>query len=180
MDEQTLQSPLEELRHSSIERDPENFLKTLIGGLTDSLEDVVGLEEAETFVTLLGNSVAEHWNTEYRETFGCSALSVDQVCAALVDLKARIGGSFKVVEVTGSRIVLKNAHCPFGDTVQGRSSLCQMTSSVFGRIVADNLGYAHVTIPESIAKGSLGCTVIIDLDDASGSDGDEYFKRRMS
>jgi hypothetical protein len=44
---------------------------------------------------------------------------------------------------------------------------------VFGRIAANNLGYARVDLEETIATGHKGCRVIICLD--SDSEGREYF-----
>jgi predicted ArsR family transcriptional regulator len=81
----------------------------------------------------------------------------------LVDLKRRIQGDFFVVEETEDRIVLGNRACPFGAMVDGRPSLCMMTSNVFGHIASQNLGYAAVDLPRTIAQGDLGCQVVIYL-----------------
>jgi hypothetical protein len=64
------------------------------------------------------------------------------VADALVDLKRRIGGDFFVIEQGDDKIVLGNRRCPFGEMVEGRASICMMTSNVFGSIIADNLGFA--------------------------------------
>jgi len=38
-----------------------------------------------------------------------------------------------------------------------------MTSNVFGRIAADNTGYAAVEIEDAIARGDANCRVIVYL-----------------
>ena len=180
MTRQEIERHLDTLNASGISRSREAFLSTLLGSLADSLEDAVGLEDAEAFVTVVGAFIGDEWNAEYLRAFGDQELTLEQICASLIDLKSRIGGEFRIVEIDEDRIVLRNNRCPFGETVQGRRAMCQMTSSVFGRIVADNCGYARVSIPESIAKGDLGCTVVIDLreDAARGGESNEYFRRR--
>ena len=52
-----------------------------------------------------------------------------------------------------------------------------MTTHVFGRVVADRTGYAHVAIDKSIARGDLGCHVVVTLhlNDAAPPDGVEFF-----
>ena len=55
-----------------------------------------------------------------------------------------------------------------------------MTSNVFGRIAADNLGYAGVHIEEAIARGDPGCRVIISLKrkpERANIDFREYFSQ---
>lgn len=98
--------------------------------------------------------------------------------SALIDLKARIDGGFSVESMDGTRIVLVNTACPFGDKVIGRPSLCRMTANVFGSVSAENLGYARIRIASSIARGDAGCRVVIELAKPCGavpSDETEFF-----
>lgn len=166
------------LQGSEIKRSREDFIGRIVRELSIALENVVGPAETKSFVTVVGTMIGEDWNREYREAFGNEGLSLEQIAAALVDLKARIGGNFSIVSIDEQRIVLKNTRCPFGALIEGCPAMCQMTSSVFGRIVADNLGYARVTVDEAISQGHPGCLVVIDLCDtgAAPDSCDEYFK----
>ena len=155
------------------------FLRTLLRHLSGTLEEVVGLDEAQGFVSLVGQQVGDLLNQDYRGALATSQLNIDQVIHVLIDLKRRIDGDFYIESVSEDRIVLRNRRCPFGDKVLDRTSLCMMTSSVFGTITAENLGYAKVHLDETIARGDKGCRVVIDLREnaaAAGSAGIEYFQ----
>ena len=146
---------------SDLDRDL--FMRKLLRELAGVLEEVVGLQEAEGFVALVGQRMADWMDTGYRQAYGVDALSRSQLAEVLVDLKRRIEGGFRVVSISDESILLVNDRCPFGEWVRGRVSLCQMTTSVFGTITAENLGYARVAIEESIAAGNPGCRVRISL-----------------
>ena len=97
----------------------------------------------------------------------------------LVDLKRRIDGGFYIISADREKIVLGNTRCPFGDRVKDRTSLCMMTSNVFGAITAENLGYAKVSLDETIAAGYDGCRVVVYLkpgDESDHAEGREYYK----
>ncbi|WP_013629590.1 methanogen output domain 1-containing protein [Rubinisphaera brasiliensis] len=161
----------------SLERDV--FLRSLIRELSGTLEDVVGLEEASGFVSVVGRRIGDQINAEYREALKAPTLNREQVTAVLVDLKKRIQGDFYIIEENEEQIVLGNRACPFAEKVVGRPSLCMMTSNVFGVITAENLGYAHVEIQEAIARGDAGCRIVISLNSEAANratDGREYFK----
>jgi hypothetical protein len=143
--------------------DKDRFMRTLIRHLAGTLEEVVGLAEAEGFVSVVGQKMGEEIDTGYRRGLQVPSLSRRQVTAVLVDLKRRIDGDFYVIEEDDDKIVLGNRRCPFGDRVLGRPSMCMMTSNVFGVIVAENLGYARVLLEETIANGNAGCRVVIRL-----------------
>jgi predicted ArsR family transcriptional regulator len=143
--------------------DRDVFLRRLLRELAGVLEEVVGLQEAEGFVALVGQRMADWMDAGYRQAYGVDNLSAQEVGEVLVDLKRRIEGGFRVVSVTDEAILLVNDRCPFGELVRGRQSLCQMTTSVFGTISAENLGYARVQIEEAIAAGDPGCKVRIHL-----------------
>jgi predicted ArsR family transcriptional regulator len=160
-----------------LERD--NFFRTLISELAGTLEEVIGLEEAAGFISVVGQRIGERINHDYRAALAMPALDPDQVADVLVDLKRRIGGDFFIVELTPEKIVLANRRCPFGDKVLGRPAMCMMTSNVFGVIAAENLGAAKVALDETIAEGAPGCRVTVYLGQSAESiaaTGREYFK----
>ncbi len=153
------------------------FLRRLLRELAGTLQDVVGAEEAAGYISVVGAAMGEHIDAEYRRALRLDRLDRAQVALVLVDLKRRIQGDFFVVEEDDTRIVLGNRACPFGELVRDRPSLCMMTSNVFGRIAAENLGYARVELQETIAQGDRGCRVVVHL--VAGDDADpqarEYF-----
>ena len=163
----------------NIHLDRDIFLRTLIRELSGILEEVVGLNEASGYISVVGQSVGEQLNAAYRTDLGVDTLTREQVAQVLVDLKRRIQGDFYVIEQDANKIVLGNRACPFGDKVIGRPSMCMMTSNVFGAIAADNLGYAKVELQQTIANGDPGCRVTIYLRSTPASEqvnGREYFK----
>jgi predicted ArsR family transcriptional regulator len=160
-----------------LERDV--FLRTLIRELAGTLEDVVGLKEASGFISVVGNTVGNEINRDYKTALGTPVLTREQVSAVLVDLKRRIQGDFYIIEETTDKIVLGNRACPFGEKVADRPSMCMMTSNVFGTIAAENLGYAKVELQQTIAQGYPGCRVVVHLRptaEAEAADGREYFR----
>lgn len=159
--------------------DRDVFMRTLIRELSGTLEDVVGLQEASGFVTVVGQAMGDQINRAYRAALSVPQLSREQVADVLVDLKRRIRGEFFILEQGDERIVFGNTACPFGDKVVGRPSMCMMTSNVFGSIAADNLGYAKVELQETIAQGHPGCRVVVYLRrtaDVEALAGREYVK----
>lgn len=160
-----------------LERDV--FLRTLLRHLAGTIEGVVGLDDAEGFVSVVGQQMGDEIDAEYRRALNVDGLSREQVAAVLVDLKQRIQGDFYIIEQDDSKIVLGNRACPFGDKVIGRPSLCMMTSNVFGVIAAENLGYARVEIEAAIARGDGGCRVVVHLtpsDEGPSASGRVYVK----
>lgn len=159
--------------------DRDLFMRTLIRELAGTLEEVVGLDEAAGFVSVVGQSMGDQINAEYRRALKVEGLSRKQVADVLVDLKRRINGDFFVIDQDDTKIVLGNRACPFGDKVIGRPSMCMMTSNVFGAIAAENLGYAKVELQETIAQGHPGCRVVVHLTptaDALAGPGRVYLK----
>jgi hypothetical protein len=160
-----------------LERDV--FLRTLLRHLAGTLQKVVGLEEASGFVSVVGQEMGEEINQTYKNALSVSSLSRDQVSEVLVDLKRRIQGDFFIIEEDDEKIVLGNRVCPFAEKVIGRPALCMMTSNVFGHIAAENLGYSKVVIEQAIARGDVGCRVVVYLKatgEANAAQGREYFK----
>jgi predicted ArsR family transcriptional regulator len=159
----------------SLERDI--FLRTLIRELAGTLQDVVGLEEASGFISVVGQRMGTQINEDYKNALSVSKLNRAQVANVLVDLKRRIQGEFFVIEETDDIIVLGNRRCPFAEKVIGRPAMCMMTSNVFGSVAAQNLGYAKVMLEETIAQGAPGCKVTVFLKptpEAQQAPGREY------
>ena len=118
-------------------------------------------------------------NKIYKSALGTEQLDRAQVTNTLLDLKRRIKGDFYVIEEDDEKIVFGNRTCPFAEKVEGRPSLCMMTSNVFGHIAAENLGYAKVELQETIAKGDGGCRVVVytkQNDESEQADGREYYQ----
>lgn len=159
-----------------LERDV--FLRMLIRELSGTLQDVVGVAEASGFVSVVGQRMGDWMDRTYREAWGVERLDQAQVAEVLVDLKARIRGTFKLEESTPEKLAFSNGRCPFEDKVEGRPSMCMMTSNVFGTIAAENLGYAKVELERTIARGDGCCRVVVHLAPtaaAQACEGREYF-----
>jgi len=166
------------IEHLPVPLERDGFLRDLIRELSGTLQDVVGLDEASGFISVVGQRIGDQINESYRQALQLDKLSREQVAEVLVDLKRRIRGSFRIVEVNDERIVLANSDCPFAEKVVGRPAMCMMTSNVFGVIAADNLGYAKVSLEETIARGDPGCRVVVYLrpsPESATADGREYF-----
>jgi len=157
--------------------DRDIFTRTLIRELAGALEDVVGISEASGYISVVGAAIGEQINQDYRQAYQVSTLSPTQVADVLVDLKRRIQGNFFIIEETDDKIVLGNTACPFAEKVVGRRSMCMMTSSVFGHIAAENLGYGKVQLQRTIAEGHPECRVVVYLkatEEADNAEGREY------
>ncbi|MFN0262684.1 methanogen output domain 1-containing protein [Tepidamorphus sp. 3E244] len=139
------------------------FLRKLLRELSGTLQDVVGMENASGYIAVVGSAMGKWIDEQYREAMHVSELDAKQVAQVFVDLKGRIGGDFYIIELDSEKIVVGNRACPFGEMANGRESLCQMTSNVFGRIAADNLGYARVSLDHTIATGHKQCRIVVYL-----------------
>lgn len=158
--------------------DRDLFLRSLIRELSGTLEDVVGLSDAEGYISVVGTAIGDQINASYKTALTVDALDRAQVGEALVDLKRRIGGDFYLIEEGPHHLVLGNRTCPFGAHVEGGPSLCMMTSNVFGAVAANNLGYARVTIDKAIARGDAECRVVVRFEPTEEpGEGREYFGR---
>lgn len=160
-----------------LERD--GFLRTLIRELAGTLQDVVGLEEAAGFISVVGQTMGQQINQDYKLALQANTLTRDQIPAVLIDLKRRIQGDFYLISQDDEKIVFGNRACPFADKVVGRPAMCMMTTNVFGSITAENLGYAKVELQETMALGYPGCKVVVHLQPTPAADackGREFFK----
>ncbi len=142
---------------------PQSFMLSVIRELAGTLENVVGVEDAKGFVNHVGGQIGDEIDALYGNALRVENLTRDEVSRVLIDLKRRINGDFYVVSEDEGKIVLGNRRCPFGKSVEGHPSLCMMTSNVFGKIVANNLGYGRVDLNETIANGDGRCLVTIHL-----------------
>ena len=159
-----------------LERDV--FLRSLVRHLAGTLEEIVGLREAQGYISIVGGSIGDAIDRDYRNALRVERLDRAQIPRVLVDLKRRIQGDFFVISEDDEKIVFGNRACPFGDKVLGRPSMCMMTTNVFGSIAANNLGYAKVSLEETIARGHAGCRVVVYLEptpEALGAEGREFF-----
>ncbi len=161
---------LARLRAADIPLERDLFVRSMIRELAGTLQDVVGLGEAEGFISLVGQRIGDQLDGEYRRALGAERLEREEVAAVLVDLKRRIQGGFSIVSQDDDAIVLTNDACPFAEKVADRPALCMMTSNVFGTIAAENLGWAKVELAETIADGSPRCLVTVHLRRTTAAD----------
>lgn len=166
---------MDDIRQACVPLDRDRFLRQLLGYLSESLQQVAGLDQAEGLVSIVGQKMGDEFNTHYRQALQLNRLDTNQIAAVLVDLKQRIEGDFFLIHVDEQQIVLGNRRCPFGKAVEGRPALCMMTSNVFGVITAENNGYARVDIQKAIANGDSQCRVVVNLKAGQSGAGREYF-----
>ncbi|HYH39524.1 MAG TPA: methanogen output domain 1-containing protein [Azospirillum sp.] len=160
-----------------LERDV--FLRSLIRELAGTLEGVVGVEEASGYISVVGAAIGAQIDSAYRTALRVPALSRTQVRDVLIDLKRRIKGDFYVIEEGENHLLLGNRACPFAEKVVGRTSMCMMTSNVFGHIAAENLGYGKVELRRTIAAGHPECVVAVyfaPTPEAEAAPGREYVR----
>ena len=174
------QIAIKEIKELDIPLERDGFLRNLIRELSGLLEDMVGLEETSGFISVVGQNIGSQINQLYRQELNLPKLNREQVSEVLADLKNRINGEFVIEEQDDSKIVFKSKACPFAEKVKDRSSLCMMTSNVFGVIAADNLGYAKVDLEKTIARGDTHCRVVVylnpDNEQTQAANGREYFE----
>jgi predicted ArsR family transcriptional regulator len=171
--------PSRAVRLPTIPLERDVFLRTLLRHLAGALQEVVGLDQAAGFVSLVGQRMGDEIGAAYRSALGVANLDRGQLAEVLVDLKRRIQGEFRIAEQSDDALVLESTACPFGDKVLGRPSLCMMTSNVFGAIASEDLGYAKVVIEKAIARGDQGCRVVVYLKpspESRAADGREYIR----
>ena len=167
------------IQRADVPLDRDIFLRTLVRELAGTLEDVIGLQDASGYISVVGQRIGDQISTEYRSALQVPVLTRAQVADVLVDLKRRIQGDFYIIEQSDEKIVFGNRACPFGDKVVDRPSMCMMTSNVFGAIAAENLGYAKIELQKAIARGHSECLVVVYLKQTHESEaatGREYFQ----
>ena len=157
--------------------DRDRFSREMLRELAETLTRHLGPERAADLVSEVGERAGANIDMYYRAALKSVNLTRAEIAAALVDLKRRIEGDFYVIEQDEEKIVLGNRACPFGAKVIDRPALCMMTSSVFGAITSQNLGYAKVELKETIARRHKECRVVVYLrpsDAAERAPGREY------
>lgn len=156
----------------------ELFLAMLVRAFNDTLCDTVGPREAEGFNHLVGMAIAEQVLASYLAVAGVSRLDLTATLDAMRDWKRRLGGDFTILERTDKRVVLVNGRCPFAGMIGDSGAMCRVASHVFGHMVAESQGYGRVTLSDTIARGSHGCRIVIDLepDDHDGP-GHSYYAK---
>lgn len=162
-----------------IELERDSFMRTLLRELSGTLQDVVGLDQAGGFISVVGQRMGDQIDAMYRQALGAERLDKEQVADVLVDLKRRIQGDFYIIAQDEDKIVYGNRACPFGEKVIDRPALCMMTSNVFGVVAAENLGYSKIAIEDAIAVGSDGCRVVVYIrrsPESESAEGREYFQ----
>lgn len=85
--------------------DRDVFMRTLIRELSGTLENVVGLEEASGYISVVGLAIGQNINQSYKRALLVDRLDRAQVADVLVDLKRRIAGDFYIIEESDERIV---------------------------------------------------------------------------
>ncbi|HEY9297579.1 MAG TPA: transcriptional regulator, partial [Phormidium sp.] len=88
------------LNECSIPLERDVFLRTLIRELAGTLQDIVGLEEASGFISVVGQNMGRRIDQDYKIALGAIQLTREQVADVLVDLKRRIQGDFYIIEQT--------------------------------------------------------------------------------
>ena len=116
------QQLLQQVHDLKVPLDRDVFLRNLIRALAGTLEEVVGLSEASGFVSVVGQTIGDEINRDYRLALGTSSLTRPQVAKVLIHLKRRINGDFYIIEEDDMKIVLGNRRCPFEEKVLGRRS----------------------------------------------------------
>lgn len=76
---------------SSVAVDRDVFLRWLLRELAGTLKEVVGLQEAYGYLSVVGLALGEEIDAKYRHALRLDRLDRKQVARALVELKRRIG-----------------------------------------------------------------------------------------
>jgi predicted ArsR family transcriptional regulator len=150
----------------------EEFFHTMIGTLCDTIEDVVGVTDAEAFIGIVGRRLGGCANCMFGAQDGDAP---EDVTKYLADAYNSIGGDFVVEDIDGAKITLSNSRCPFGVNAIGRPSICKMTTNFFGRIAADTSGYARVDVKEALLRGDSRCLITVELERDGDSNGQEFY-----
>ena len=161
---------------------PINFLQTFV---TQSLElsephNPDNNDKPINKIEQLGLNAGSCFEAAYREERGLvGPLDHAKYRDLIIEIKNKIGGGFSPASSEPGVVRVINTRCPFGEAVKHAPELCQMTSSVFGGIAAQNFGYAKVILDKRIAVGDSMCEVCIHTDPDQANQyqgGDEYRK----
>lgn len=159
--------------------DCESFAAHVVTELAQSLQSILGQSTANLAMSSAATTISHNVTKAYQDGSDTGQLTLDQVRDALIDLSKKVGGSFEVESFDEQQIKLIARSCPFGKSIAGKPALCMITSNVFGRMVADNLGYARVELQNTLADGDRRCRVVIHLtpDDSGLPSKDREYRR---
>ncbi len=166
---------MQDLKQLDVSLEQMGFLGDTLVSLASRLEETVGLKGASAFIGEVGTEIGTKIGETYIEALGETQWDPATLSQVLVDLKRRIGGGFSVESVSDEELVLTNTRCPFAERVEGRASLCMMTTTVFGSISARTTGYASVQIEDTLAMGDKRCRVRVRLKRVDGCKGHEFY-----
>ena len=96
-----------------------SFYGQIVRELSDALQEIVGISEAEGFISLAANRIADKMNKDYQLALNLDQIPRSRLSEVLIDLKRRIGGRFVVDHEDENVIVLSNSRCPFGGDICG-------------------------------------------------------------
>ena len=163
----------------NIELERDVFLRTLIRELSGTLQDVVGLNEAAGFVSVVG----QRSRRNHRWKIPCRprrfAFNPSAGVGGPGRFEAADSGGFLHHRGDRRKNRAGQPAVPFAEKVLDRPALCMMTSNVFGSIAAQNLGYAKVQLQQTIASGAGECRVVVYLKPSPACDaaeGREYVR----
>src|SRR5262249_54850408 len=80
-------TPLPVISELALPLERDVFLRSLLRELAGTLQEVVGLEEAAGFISVVGQRLGEQINDSYRSALSAASLTRGQVAEVLVDLK---------------------------------------------------------------------------------------------
>ena len=160
----------------SLDRDI--FLTSLVGELESTLKDTVGPDEASGWINAAGERVGERISEGYKSALAVRELPRARISEVLVDVSRRVASGYEALEEEDDRIVMINRTCSCGEKGPGHASMCTMTANVFGAIVAENLGYARVSLERKTIDGVPACVLHIGLQPSAQAGGQarEYFR----
>jgi len=170
---------IQNVHAANVPLDRDAFLRNLIRELAGTLEEVLGINEASCFMSIVGQTLGDQIDRDYKKALAVTNLTRQQITDLLVELNRRIRGKLYVIENDENKIVLANRACPFGNEVACPPSLCTITSNILGVIAAENLGYAKVELQQTIGNGQPCCRVVVHLKptpEAEAAEGREYLK----
>lgn len=168
-----------DFQHLILPIDKESFYLKLLLDLNATMEEVIGVEESRAFTNIITDRVATFYQSCYKNVIDQTTLTTEQIAYMLIDIYRRLGGSFTIQEFTPNKIVFANTYCPFGDSVKNHKSMCALTTNLFGKITADNLGYAGIDLEKAIAAGDDECRVVVYLEPKPNYSGNlsEFFTK---
>ncbi len=125
------------------------FLIVLFSDLMALLETVVGLDHAESIISTVGESQGARLAELYASQMDAPP-SVETAVAIVQDIVACCGGELRVVGWTETQLDLAFVKMPFGGGREFTQSLPMrmVAISVFGRIFAEQTGYARIMLPQ--------------------------------